>query len=527
MTSQHLFTPSRLSAALRSLVWGGLAAGTLLGQAHAFESGSTGADGALSPTVNTEILLPPSGVLNYTSVNIPSGVTVTFRRNTLNTPVVMLVSGDATIAGTINISGTRGADTGTTGNGNLADDGTPGRGGPGGFDGGRGGRPSTTATDPITAGGAGLGPGAGRGAVDGFTGGNACSTVENPLASSYRNIGGEAGHVEQITANSLSNCLKPSPNGGSYGSAMLQPLVGGSGGGGGGGGTAFAGEGGGGGGGAIMIAVSGTMNLTGIINARGGHSAYQSGTGVGGRGGAGSGGAIRLVATTLAGSGQLYAMGGCTMNASSGQEDRCISTYGWTSPANRASAGRIRLEAENLTFNPLGNSVIPTASVGQPGPVFLANVPTLRISRVGGQDVPANPTGRADLSFPADLANPVTVEFVTTNVPAGNTVRLTVAPSQGQLVEAISPAIVANGASGTASVQVSLPQGPSTLQATTTYTVVVAMGDALSHFAQNERVEKVELIATLGGEPQARLITVSGKSYLVPAAVLQTVGLAG
>ena len=44
----------------------------------AFNSGSTGADGALSPTVNTEIQLPESGILNYTTVNIPSGVTVKF-----------------------------------------------------------------------------------------------------------------------------------------------------------------------------------------------------------------------------------------------------------------------------------------------------------------------------------------------------------------------------------------------------------------------------------------------------------------
>ncbi len=166
--------------------------------------------------------------------------------------------------------------------------------------------------------------------------------------------------------------------------------------------------------------------------------------------------------------------------------------------------------------------------MGEPGPIFLANVPTLRISKVGGQNVPANPTGSQDLQFPANLSNPVTVEFSTTHVPAGNTVRLTVVPAQGSIIEALSPAIVTNGtAAGTASAQVSLPQGASTLQATTTYTVVVAMGEALSHFAQNERVEQVELIATLGGEPQARLITVSGKSYLVPAAVLATVGLAG
>ena len=65
------------------------------------------------------------------------------------------------------------------------------------------------------------------------------------------------------------------------------------------------------------------------------------------------------------------------------------------------------------------------------------------------------------------------------------------------------------------------------LQATTTYTVAVAMGEARSRFAQNERVEKVQLIATLGGQSQAKLITVSGKEYLVPMSVLQMVGFTG
>jgi hypothetical protein len=125
------------------------------------------------------------------------------------------------------------------------------------------------------------------------------------------------------------------------------------------------------------------------------------------------------------------------------------------------------------------------------------------------------------------VANPVTVTFQTVNVPAGNTVLLRLIPAYGSTTEVLSPAITGTTASGTASVQVSLPQGPSTLQATTTYTIVVAMGEALSRFAQNERVEKVQLIATLGGEQaQAKLITVSGKEYLVPASVLQMVGFA-
>ena len=70
--------------------------------AFAFNSGSTGADGALATTVGTmEVQVPESGVLNYTSVNIAAGTTLKFKKNRLNTPVYMLVSGNVTIAGTL------------------------------------------------------------------------------------------------------------------------------------------------------------------------------------------------------------------------------------------------------------------------------------------------------------------------------------------------------------------------------------------------------------------------------------------
>src|SRR5712692_3598038 len=89
--------------------------------ARAFDSGSTGTDGAFSPTVNTTVPLPPSGIFNFTTVNIPSGVTVTFLKNTTNTPVVILASGNVTIAGSIVLTGTAGTDSGAAGDGNLGD----------------------------------------------------------------------------------------------------------------------------------------------------------------------------------------------------------------------------------------------------------------------------------------------------------------------------------------------------------------------------------------------------------------------
>ena len=49
-------------------------------QAHAYESGSTGADGALLPIEDTVVELPTDGVLNYTRISIPSGVIVSFKK---------------------------------------------------------------------------------------------------------------------------------------------------------------------------------------------------------------------------------------------------------------------------------------------------------------------------------------------------------------------------------------------------------------------------------------------------------------
>ena len=491
----------------------------------AVNSGSTGADGALAPSVNTEVQLPPSGILNYTTINIPAGVTVTFKRNVLNTPAYLLASGDVTIAGTLDARGLDGKAAGSYGDGNQADDGLPGKGGPGGFDGGRGGRADAASTPAIIRGGAGLGPGGGAGGIEGGDGsGCAIGAGYFPrvgLGAAYAFDGSDA-FSRPYCGNVSTRVAK------AYGSAAMQPLIGGSGGGGGRGGVAFPGSGGGGGGGALLIASSGalTVTSTGSIDTTGGDAGGVAGNGSGDSGGGGSGGAIRLLATTIAGSGRLSALGGC-INASNARRQSCAaSPYNSTTYTyNGASPGRIRLEAENITF---AGTVDPGQVVGTPSAVFVSNIPSLRISTVGGTAVPASPTGVADVTFPATQTGPVTVEFQTTNVPTGSTVLLRLVPAYGNVVETLSPAISGSTASGTAAVSVTLPQGPSTLLAITSFTVTVAMGNDLSRFAQNERVEKVELVATLGRPAAtARLITVSGKSYEVPVAVLHMVGQPG
>ncbi len=133
MRTMFSISPSPLACVFRLLLGSALLATPML--AAVFNSGSTGADGDFNPTLNTELPLPPDGIFNFKSVNIPQGVTVTFKRNAANTPVYMLVQNDATIAGTIDVSGGNAVDVGSAGDGNMTDDGTPGVGGPGGFDG--------------------------------------------------------------------------------------------------------------------------------------------------------------------------------------------------------------------------------------------------------------------------------------------------------------------------------------------------------------------------------------------------------
>lgn len=488
--------------------------------AWAVDSGSTGADGAFNPTVNTEVALPPSGILNYTTVNIPAGVTITFKDNAANTPIYMLASGDVTIAGTIDVRGEDAAPTGTYGDGAQGDDGIPGEGGPGGFSGGRGGRDDTTQRAAIIRGGAGLGPGGGPGGLEGE---NGCNTYGGYYK--YNGTGGAyaAAARQYYSWYGCDSSLEPQSE--PYGSELLQPLVGGSGGGGGRGGTNYPGAGGGGGGGGILIASSGTLNLTGTINATGGDGGGRDGTGVGGQGAGGSGGAIRLIATNITGNGKLYAMGGC-INEGGERRRRCESNgqYGYG-----GSEGRIRIEGDAISYS---GASTPTYVRGDVSPIFIANAPSLRIASVAGQAVPAVPTGVNDITLPGTTTGPVQVTFETINVPVGNTVQLRVVPAYGTPTEVISPAITGTTAAGTAEATVTLPQGPSTLQATTTYTVVVAAENAklmgeLSRLANNERVEKVEVTVALHGGTQARLITDSGNSYELPYQSLQAIGFKG
>ncbi len=454
----------------------------------AFNSGSTGADGAFNPATSTELPLPPGGIFNFTTVNIPSGVIVTFARNAANTPVIILVTGNVTIAGTLSVAGSASPPAAAAGDGNLADDGLPGLGGPGGFDGGRGGVVGTN-----KRGGNGLGPGGGY-AGDYFP---SWSRAGGGGGGGYSG-GGANANLNSVIVN-LNNGTNLGIGGAMYGASTLLPLIGGSGGGGGGGGLNFGGSGGGGGGGALLIASSGTVNVSGAIKANGGNSGAAFGIDAGASGGAGSGGAIRIIATTIAGDGVINAMGG------NGGDD-----YG------AGDGGRIRLEAENITRT---RSTSPAFTVAAPGSLFVAGLPSLLITSVAGVNV----TVGTDLTLSADTPNPVAVTFTTTGVPLGSTISLVVTPDNGPAITATSSTLTGSVDSASATASVNLPTGTSVLLAKVGYTVTTAMGDALSRFAKGERVKRVELSANGMGESLATLITVTGKKFTLPS---KRVGLA-
>jgi hypothetical protein len=416
--------------------------------AGTFVSGSTGADGAFNPTANTVLQLPPNGMFNFTTVNIPSGVTITFKKNAANTPVYILATGDVTIAGTIDVSG--GSTTSSTDN-------QPGIGGPGGFDGGYG--------DIIGisdgAGGKGLGPGGGSGApIGGYSGG-----------------GGGFGTAGQ-TGNG--NAL----GGSTYGNARLLPLIGGSGGGGIGG--VGLGYGGGGGGGAILIASSGNIKISGTIYAYGGSGrSYNFFTWAGG----GSGGAIKLMANTISGSGYLYASGssGCS---------GCNSAGGF---------GRIRIE---VFTNNYASATSPPYSYGLPGSVFVANTPSLSITSIGGSTIPANPTASyssPDITLPNTTTNPITATLAAANIPVGTVVTLSVMPQFGTATK-VDVTLGGTDASSTATASINLPTDSATIiMAYTTYTMQTAM------FYDGEKIDRVRVASSMGGKSEAIYLTESGK----------------
>lgn len=309
-----------------------------------------------------------NGIWNFTTINVPPGVTIAFRKNAANTPVRWLATGDVNIEGTLNVSGQRGD--------NSLPLGVVAQGGPGGFAGGRGAVRRDQSGSLVGA--PGQGPGGGLP-------GTSRQTSPNERDGQNGNFG-DAG----------------SP--GAYGNVFIQPLVGGSGGGGGASDENTNGGNGGGGGGAIFIASSRDITVNGAIEANGGDIEW-TGASYGGRG---SGGAILLRADRISGTGRLDAFGGNTghLNGRIRLEAFYRQLAGQTRPVSVNSA-----PIANTDFNTLGS---------------------LTVTRIAGNNVPPVPSGNTltpDVIFTS--AGPIAVTVQGAGIPVGTPVRLRVTTSEG------------------------------------------------------------------------------------------------
>lgn len=339
-----------------------------------------------------------NGIWNFTTIDVPSRVTVRFKKNAGNTPVRWLASGDVTVNGTIDASG-------GFGDNNLPP-GVAASGGPGGFDGGRGGIRFDAAATYV--GSAGQGPG-----------------------------GGAPGTAQQTSPQNLRDGQDGSFNG-VYGNAFEQPLVGGSGGGGGASNDNTNGGNGGGGGGAILIASSRDITLNGVIRANGGGRQWSGAS----QGGRGSGGGVLLRADRVSGPGSLEAYGGDSNNPN----------------------GRIRVEAYARTLTGGQN---PIAVVGLPAANGELNqVGTLTITSVAGQNVVQPPTGNPqtpDVIF--SQAGSIAVQITGVGIPDNTPVKLRI--NTGNSVIVAGPANMVGGA---VTINATVPKGVGTLQATAEFT---------------------------------------------------------
>jgi len=289
------FDDSNMSAPeATTALWG--SNGTLTPGAVGFGDGS---DGEFAP-IGDLVLNGANGPFQYTSVNIPEGVTITVVGAA---PLEMLVQGEVFIGGVISVAGGAGDTALGVAGGNEPAGGAGVAGGSSGGNGAPGG--SESGYD-----GGGAGPGTG-----GFPGTNV----------NQASPGGGGGFGAPGTDGASNNPLGEGTGGEEYGSSDLAELVGGSGGGGGGPhdktpGVPGAGNGqidvedapgagGGGGGGAVAIRAGGEITVSGKVDADGGDGGMGD---FSGGGGGGSGGAILLESAaklTLA-EGILTARGG-------------------------------------------------------------------------------------------------------------------------------------------------------------------------------------------------------------------------
>jgi hypothetical protein len=182
---------------------------------------------------------------------------------------------------------------------------------------------------------------------------------------------------------------------------------------------------------------------------------------------------------------------------------------GWT-----GGAGYVRVDAFDLTgFNP---TISPSNAVFtfSPNPALPSNLSQLRIVSVAGVNAPSNPLGSlngpTDILVPTTQTNPVTVALAASNIPTGTVVTVKVTPENGAATTVQSTALAGTLASSTATASVTLPTGICLVSATTTVDLIIA-SNLKPIFIDGERVNKMKISATFGGQSEITYITESGK----------------
>jgi hypothetical protein len=360
------------------------------------------------------VTLPPDGVLNYSTITIPGGVTVTFVKNAANTPVTMLATGNVLINGAINVNGTNGPNASSSVT--VQPGGAPG---PGGFVGGQSGSLGLTNNSAS----AGYGPGGGAGAVAG---------VSNAVAPTY---GAPTAFVALI------------------------PLFGGSGGGGGAGDAGNAGASGGGGGGAIVLASNTQITVGGAIIANGGVGGQSTTHATGG-----SGGAIRLVAPQITNTGTLTATGGSSALGPAGNGRIRIEALvtGVINPTTPTAS--------------ISNTLGPITAASTPALINLPLLTISSVGGVASPAIPTGSYTTADVSLPAGTTNPVPVTLTVNNIPLGTVFTVKLLPQFAVATTVSSTASSGTFASATATANVTFPNGQiSTLNAFAGFTLTAKL----------------------------------------------------
>ena len=259
------------------------------------------------PAMNMVVELPPNGIICLKKATGPStAYTVTFKANTFNTPVYLLVEETLDVGmWTIDVSG---GDAGI-----YYIPGLTRRGGLGGPGGGDGGSCDAADVDKLRA-GAGVGPGGGQGGMSltTNTSGDGAGGGAGPTVAGGDGYGTAAGTGGQPYASGPQR-LTFGGSGGGCGISRYSTT------------TARYPYAGGGGGGALVIAAGtsvdvGTTTAAGL-EARGGDStalAYNSSATSYITGGGGGGGLIRLVTPVVTGDGVIDVGGGRASSASAG-----------------------------------------------------------------------------------------------------------------------------------------------------------------------------------------------------------------